>query len=244
MSHFAYVSCGTWSLVGLELDSPVLTEASRAANFTNELGVNGTVRYLKNVMGLWVFNEAVRTWREQGLDISFRELDAAAAVAPPLHTVVDVNDAAFFAPGDMAARIDDAAARTGQPIPRSVGEYVRCIDDSLALAYRRAVREASALADHPVRVVHMVGGGIRNELLCRLTADATGLPVSAGPTEGTALGNLVVQARAVGALTGGLTDLREVVRASCELTEYLPEHAPGCTPADWDAAEARLARTA
>ena len=239
-TDFAYVSCGTWSLVGLELDRPVLTEASRTANFTNELGVDATVRYLKNVMGLWVFNEAVRTWREQGLDMSFADLDAAAAVAPPLRTVVDVNDDVFFAPGDMAARIDAAAARTGQPTPRSVGEYVRCIDDSLALAYRRAIRQAATLADHPVRVVHMVGGGIRNRLLCQLTADATGLPVTAGPIEGTALGNLVVQARAVGALSGGLTELREVVRASCNLTDYSPQHAPGRTPAHWDEAERRI----
>ena len=144
---FAYISCGTWSLVGLELDEPVLTLASQAANFTNELGVDHTVRYLKNVMGLWVLNEAVRAWRSQGLETSLPELDAAAAAAEPLRTVVDINDPAFYSPGDMAARIDDAARATGQPRPRDVGEYVRCINDSLALASpprrapgRRAVR--------------------------------------------------------------------------------------------------------
>lgn len=234
---FAYVSCGTWSLVGLELDAPVLSEASRQANFTNELGVDGTVRYLKNVMGLWVFNETVRTWREQGLDLSYRELDAAAAAADPLRTVVDINDPVFFAPGDMAARIDDFAIRTGQPRPRSIGEYVRCIDDSLALAYRRAVREASELSGKQVGVLHMVGGGISNRLLCQLAADATGLRVVAGPAEGTALGNIVVAARGAGLIEGDLTALRQLVRNSSDITEYAPDPTAA---AGWDAAERQL----
>ncbi|MDU0348655.1 rhamnulokinase family protein [Actinomyces sp. MRS3W] len=236
-SDFAYVSCGTWSLVGLELNTPVLTEASRKANFTNELGVDGTVRYLKNVMGLWVFNEAVRTWKQQGLELSYRELDAAAEAADPLRTVVDINDPAFFAPGDMAARIDDFAVRTGQPRPRSVGEYVRCINDSLALAYRRAVREAASLSGKQVNTLHMVGGGIRNRLLCQLAADATGLPVVAGPAEGTALGNVVVAARGAGLIDGDLADLRRLVRDSSDITEYTPDPAAA---AGWDAAERQL----
>lgn len=240
---FAYVSCGTWSLVGTELDAPVLTEASRRANFTNELGVDGTVRYLKNVMGLWVFNETVRTWREQGLEISYREIDEAAAQAEPLRTVVDINDPVFFDPGDMTLRIDELAMRTGQPLPRTVGQYVRCINDSLALAYRRAVREAAALSGRRIEVVHMVGGGIRNRLLCQLAADATGLPVLAGPTEGTALGNIVVAARGAGlAGLGGasLTDLRRLVRASTDLAEYQPD--PSAAAA-WDAVERQLLGT-
>ena len=158
---FAYVSCGTWSLVGLELDEPVLTEASRAANFTNELGVDGTVRYLKNVMGLWVLNEAVRTWRQQGLELSWARIDADAVAAEPLRTVVDINDDAFYAPGDMAARIDAYARATGQPQPRCIGEYVRCVNESLALAYRRAVREAQALSGTEVGVLHMRPGPAR-----------------------------------------------------------------------------------
>ena len=234
---FAYVSCGTWSLVGLELDEPVLAEASRKANFTNELGVDHTVRYLKNVMGLWVLNEAVRTWRQQGLDLSYEEIDEAAAAAEPLRTVVDINDEAFFAPGDMAARIDDAARATGQPIPRGVGQYVRCINDSLALAYRRALREAVRLSGKKVEVLHMVGGGTSDRLLCRLAADATGLPVLAGPKEGTALGNMVVAARGAGLLEDDLTALREVVRSSSEITRYDPDPT---TAGAWDAAEQRL----
>lgn len=235
---FSYVSCGTWSLVGLELGAPVLTEASRAANFTNELGVDGTVRYLKNIMGLWVFNEALRTWRQQGLALSYQELDLAAEAAEPLRTVVDINDPVFFTPGDMAARIDDLAARTGQPRPRSIGEYVRCIDDSLALAYRRALREAAALSGKQVSALHMVGGGIRNRLLCRLASDATGLPVVAGPVEATALGNVVVAARGAGLIDGSLTALRRLVRASCDVTEYTPDPTAA---AAWDAVENRLA---
>ncbi|EEH67034.1 carbohydrate kinase, FGGY family protein [Actinomyces urogenitalis DSM 15434] len=234
---FAYISCGTWSLVGLELDEPVLTEASRQANFTNELGVDGTVRYLKNVMGLWVFNEAVRTWRSQGLEVSYAEIDAAAEACQALRTVVDINDDAFFAPGDMAARIDDYARATGQPLPRSIGEYVRCINDSLALAYRRAVREATELSGHTVNVLHMVGGGIRNRLLCQLAADATGLRVLAGPTEATALGNIVVAARGAGLIDGDLAALRRLVRSSCELATYLPDPT---TAARWDEAEQRI----
>ena len=234
---FAYISCGTWSLVGLELDEPVLTLASQAANFTNELGVDHTVRYLKNVMGLWVLNEAVRAWRSQGLETSLPELDAAAAAAEPLRTVVDINDPAFYSPGDMAARIDDAARATGQPRPRDVGEYVRCINDSLALAYRRAVRQAAELSGREVRVVHMVGGGIHNRLLCQLAADATGLPVLAGPAEGTALGNMVVAARGAGLIEGELEDLRRLIRDSSRITRYTPD--PDATPG-WEAAERRL----
>ncbi|WP_338063835.1 FGGY-family carbohydrate kinase [Actinomyces ruminis] len=199
--------------------------------------MDGTARYLKNVMGLWVFNEAVRTWREQGLELSYRELDAAAAAADPLRTVVDINDPVFFDPGDMAARIDDYAIRTGQPRPRSIGEYVRCIDDSLALAYRRAVREASELSGKHVGVLHMVGGGISNRLLCQLAADATGLRVVAGPAEGTALGNIVVAARGAGLIEGDLTALRQLVRNSSDITEYAPDPTAA---AGWDAAERQL----
>lgn len=236
-SEFAYISCGTWSLVGMELDEPVLTEASRIANFTNELGVDRTVRYLRNVMGLWVLNEAIRTWHDQGLEVALPEIDAAAAAAEPLRTVVDINDAAFYSPGDMAARIDDAARATGQPLPRDIGEYVRCINDSLALAYRRAVRQAMELSGRQVKVLHVVGGGIRNRLLCQLASDATGLAVITGPGEGTALGNIVVAARGAGLITGDLSDLRRLIRGSSRLTRYVPDL--GTSP-DWDAVEHRL----
>lgn len=238
---FAYVSCGTWSLVGLELPAPVLSEESRAANFTNEAGVDGTVRYLKNVMGLWVLSESVRTWHEAGLPAELPDLLAAAARVPGLTTVVDLDDPAFLPPGDMPARIAAAADATGQTPPQSQAETVRCILDSLAMAYRRAVRQASALADREVRVVHLVGGGVRNTLLCRLTADATGLPVVAGPVEGAALGNVLVQARAAGVLGGDLAALRAVGARGLALTRYEPDPQ---AEARWRAAEQRLAGAA
>ncbi|MEE6274337.1 rhamnulokinase family protein [Georgenia sp. MJ206] len=219
---FAYISSGTWSLVGLELADPVLSEGARAANFTNELGVDRTVRFLRNVMGLWVLQECLRTWRERGEPADLVELLAAARDVPALRCVVDIDDPAFLPPGDMTERIAQAAGRTGQRPPGSRAETVRCILDSLALAYRRAVDEAAGLAGRDVRVIHVVGGGARNALLCQLTADATGLPVVAGPAEGAALGNLLVQARATGALAGDLGRLREVAAASSEVRRYEP----------------------
>lgn len=230
--RFAYICTGTWSLAGLELDAPVLTEASRAANFTNELGLDGTVRYLRNIMGLWLLQECVRTWGEPELGELLRE----AARVPALRSVVDAGDAGFLAPGRMPERIADACRASGQPVPESRGEITRCILDSLALAHRRAVGEAQELAGHPVDVVHIVGGGTRNALLCQLTADACGLPVVAGPTEAAALGNVLVQARAHG-LVGDLAGMRRLLARTQPSTRYEPQ---GDT-ARWQAAEARLA---
>ncbi|MBO0823488.1 MAG: rhamnulokinase, partial [Actinobacteria bacterium] len=198
---FAYISCGTWSLVGLELDQPVLTDASRLANFTNETGVDCTIRYLRNVMGLWLLQESERTWARTDAvagrpPVRTADLIAEAAKLPPLGFVVDPDAPPFLAPGDMPARIADACRATGHAAPGSRAETVRCILDSLALAHARAVTQAQDLSGQPVRVVHMVGGGSRNELLCQLTADACGLPVVAGPAEATAIGNVLIQARA------------------------------------------------
>ncbi|WP_029432058.1 rhamnulokinase family protein [Blastococcus sp. URHD0036] len=235
--RFGYVSCGTWSLVGVELDAPVLSEESRVAGFTNELGVDGTVRYLHNVMGLWLLQESLRTWADAGLPADLTALLAAAARVPALTTVVDPDDPRFLPPGDMPARIAELCREAGQTPPQSQAETVRCILDSLALAYRRTVRRAAELSGRPVDVVHLVGGGARNTLLCRLTADACGLPVLAGPVEAAALGNALVQARALGAVDGGLADVRALVRGTQEVVEYRPD--PGAGPA-WDAAEQRL----
>lgn len=229
--RFAYISTGTWSLAGLELTAPVLTEESRAANFTNELGLDGTVRYLRNIMGLWLLQECVRAWGEP--DLGALLLDAAKV--PALRSVVDAGDAAFLAPGRMPERIAEACRASGQPVPGSPAEITRCILDSLALAHREAVADAERLADHPVDVVHMVGGGTRNALLCQLTADACGLPVVAGPTEASALGNVLVQARAHG-LVGDLAGMRRLLVRTQPLTRYEPR---GDTTR-WRAARARL----
>lgn len=235
--RFAYISCGTWSLVGLELSAPVRTEASRRAGFTNEAGVDGTVRYLRNVMGLWLLQECLRGWQDQGEPADLDELLAAAAREPGFGSLVDPDDAAFLPPGDMPGRIAAFCRRTGQPVPASRATLVRCILESLALAHARAVEQAQQLAGRAVEVVHMVGGGSRNELLCRLTADACGLPVVAGPVEATALGNALVQARALGAVHGELADLRALLRAHTAPRVYRP--APDRS--GWDTARERLA---
>jgi rhamnulokinase len=208
--RFAYISCGTWSLVGVELPEPVLTAESSAANFTNEGGVDGTVRYLRNVMGLWLLQECLRTW---GAELAPLLREAAHATG----SVFDPNDPVFLPPGDMPARIERWC---GKSMTRA--EIVRSILDSLALAHRDAIADAQRLSGKEVEVVHVVGGGSRNELLCQLTADACGLPVVAGPAEATALGNVLVQARAVGAADGTLADLRKLVRRSESLRCYLP----------------------
>lgn len=233
--RFAYVSCGTWSLVGVELDEPVLTDESRLANFTNELGVDGTVRYLRNIMGLWLLQECLRTWEAAGHAVELTGLLEAAADAKPLGAVIDVHDTAFLEPGNMPARIAEACRQAGESVPESPAGTVRCILDSLALAHRRTVREAQRLSGRTVDTVHVVGGGSRNGLLCQLTADACGLPVLAGPVEATAVGNLLVQARTLGAVSGGLADLRRLV---CE-TQPVTRYEPSGDEASWSAAEAR-----
>ncbi|TQJ57326.1 rhamnulokinase [Streptomyces sp. SLBN-115] len=230
--RFAYICTGTWSLAGLELTEPVLTEESRTANFTNELGLDGTVRYLRNIMGLWLLQECQRAWGDPDLGGLLRE----AAAVPALRSVVDAGDAAFLAPGRMPERIAEACRATGQPVPGTPAEITRCILDSLALAHRRAVDEAQRLADHPVDVVHVVGGGTRNALLCQLTADACGLPVVAGPTEAAALGNVLVQARVHG-LVGDRADMRRLLARTQPLTRYEPQG----DAERWREAEARLA---
>lgn len=254
----AYISCGTWSLVGLELDRPVLTEASRRANFTNETGVDGTIRYLRNVAGLWLLQESLRAWseadrrpgraddsatpsepRRADSEKSAVDLDgllAAAAREPALRWVIDADDPALLAPGDIPARIAAACRAAGQPAPADRAQTVRCIMDSLALAHRRAILEAQELSGRHADTVHLVGGGARNALLCQLTADACGLPVVAGPVEASAIGNILVQARALGAAPGDLPGLRALVRGTHPLRRF----EPAGTPAPWQAADRRV----
>ncbi|WP_394846125.1 rhamnulokinase [Pendulispora brunnea] len=219
-AHAAYVCAGTWSLVGLELEAPIRSEASRKANFTNEVGVDGTIRYLRNVTGLWLLQECQRVWEASTeLDTLLRE----AAEVPARRSVVDANDPRFMPPGDMPARIASACEDAGQPVPRTRAETVRCILDSLAEAHRRAIDDAARLSGRRVDEVHIVGGGANNELLCQLTADACRLPVVAGPVEATALGNILVQARSAGAFEGGLAEMRALLRATQSLRRYAPK---------------------
>ncbi|KAA9157479.1 rhamnulokinase [Amycolatopsis acidicola] len=235
-ANFAYISSGTWSLVGLELDEPELSEAARAANFTNEGGVDRRIRFLRNVMGLWVLSETLRLWNARGERIDVATALAEAAEAPPLAAVVDIDAPAFLPPGDMPERIVAACRETGQRPPANRAAMVRCIIDSLALAYRRTVRQAAEISGRPVDIVHIVGGGARNELLCRLTAEACGAPVLAGPVEAAALGNILVQARTLGADLPDLAAMRALIRETHALRRYEPSGREN----EWAAAEGRL----
>lgn len=226
--YFAYISSGTWSLVGVELDAPVLSDAAREANCTNEGGVDGRVRFLKNVSGLWLLSESVRTWERGGDTVDLEALLAAAAAVTAPVPVFDVADDVFTAPGDMPARIAAWCGDHGLAAPASRAETVRSILESLATAYADTLDTIRSITGKDIRQVHIVGGGSQNRLLCQLTADRTGLPVLAGPVEATALGNVLVQARAVG--LGGLGGasleaLRAMVARSVEPVRYSPRSA-------------------
>jgi rhamnulokinase len=219
---FAYISCGTWGLVGVELETPIVSDAGRIANFTNEGGVDGRVRFLHNVMGLWLLTESVREWeRDSGpVDLPLL-LERAAAVSGDI-PVFDANDPEFLAPGRMATRIRAHCAARGIQLPEDTAFVARVILESLASAFADAVRTAAELSGRDVKVVHLVGGGSQNALLCQAVADRSGLPVHAGPVEATALGNLLVQARSLGELTGDLTALRSLVAKTHSLPVYAP----------------------
>lgn len=218
----AYISCGTWGLVGVELEQPVTTDAARDANFTNEGGVDGRVRFLHNVMGLWLLSESVRWWERDGETIDLPGLLAAAASVTAPVTVFNANDPRFLAPGDLPGRIAEWCREHDERVPQSRAEYARAIVESLAEAFAGAVRTASILSGVDVATIHVVGGGALNELLCRRTADRSGLPVLAGPVEATAIGNVLVQARAQGFANGDLESLRALVARAFAPVRYEP----------------------
>ena len=221
--NFAYISCGTWGLVGVELDKPVLSEESRRANFSNERGVDGTIRYLRNVMGLWLLQECLRTWQLATSDHDLTELLATAAALPPGGPTIDPNDPVFLPPGDMPSRIGAACRHRDRAAPSSPAAFVRCILDSLAAEFAASIRDAARLSGKSVDVVHIVGGGSANRLLCQLTANACGLPVLAGPVEAAALGNVLIQARTLAVIDGNLARIRKLLRATQPITTYQPE---------------------
>jgi rhamnulokinase len=230
VEDFAYVACGTWSLVGLELERPVIDEDSRRANFSNELGVDGTVRFLRNVMGHWMLQECERTWALSGHPQNIGPLLGEAARQPAFRSLVDTNDPDFARPGNMPALVRAACAKNGEPVPGTDAELVRCIVDSMALAIAGTLDEAQQLARHSVRVVHVVGGGGANELLLGLIAATTGLDVVAGPVEASAIGNLLVQLRAARQVSDR-PEMRALVSRSFETKRYRPDpslrHAAG-----------------
>jgi rhamnulokinase len=231
----AFISAGTWSLVGVEVREPLITDAAFEANLTNEGGVAGTIRLLRNVAGLWLVHECRKAWALEGHDHSFDQLVALAKEAPPLRSFVEPNDPAFAEPGDMPARVRAFCAHTGQAEPVEPGAVVRCILESLALKHAQTVELLGSVTGTSPREIHVVGGGARNELLCGWTADAAGLPVHAGPEEATLLGNLLVQAMSLGEIDS-LADAREIVAASVVPTTYDPRET-----AAWQEARERFA---
>lgn len=220
-SHGAVLSSGTWSLLGVELSEPELGPDAAALNLTNERGIGGTTRLLRNVMGLWLVQECRRAWHERGLDLDYDELQTLAREAPPEVPVFDPDHGALLHGGDMPARIAEILAATGQRAPTDPGELLRSILVSLACKYRVVTEQLEHVAERRIDTIHVVGGGARNELLCRLTADLVGRPVLAGPVEATALGNVLVQALALGELAD-LGELREVTARSVSPRRYEP----------------------
>lgn len=219
--RFAYISSGTWSLVGIEVDQPVINDRSLKYNFTNEGGVAGTYRLLKNVMGLWIVQECRRQWEREGVSYDYAKLTEMASEAAPFGSLLDPDSVDFFAPGDMPGRIRDYCRRTGQRIPESPGEVVRAALDSLALKYRWVLERLEELTGHPIPVVHIVGGGTQNTLLSQLTADTCARDVICGPVEATAVGNVLMQAVGLG-VVASISDARKIVRDSFELARFIP----------------------
>lgn len=232
---WAYLSSGTWSLLGIELPNPLITPEVRALNFTNEAGFGGTTRFLKNIVGLWLIQECRREWAEAGNDFTYAELTQMAAEAAPLRSLIRPDAPVFLKPGGMPAKIATYCRETGQPTPSSPGEYVRCAIESLALIYRHTLAELERASGVTPERLHIVGGGSQNELLNQSAADATGLHVLAGPVEATALGNVLIQAVALGHLRS-LDHLRETVRDSFPVRSYEP-----CEKSAWEEAALRFA---
>jgi rhamnulokinase len=226
---WAYISSGTWSLMGVELDAPLINAETLAANFTNEGGIGGTIRFLKNIMGLWLVQECRRAWERAGRSYNYDDLTRLAEAAAPFASLVDPDDASFMVPPDMPAAMGDYCRRTNQPAPAEPGAVVRCALESLAMRYRWVLQRLEHLLGRRLEVILVVGGGSQNQLLCQLTADACNRPVLAGPVEATAIGNLLVQALGLG-LVGSLAEAREVVRRSFEVQTYTPRE-----PARWQA---------
>jgi rhamnulokinase len=232
----AYISSGTWSLMGVEVDEPVITPQSLAYNFTNEGGVCGTFRLLKNIMGLWLVQECRREWAREGQRYDYAALTEMAAAAAAFGPIVDVDAHRFLAPGDMPGKIRRFCSETGQAPPETQGAIVRCALESLALRYRWVLDRLEEMRGRAIESVHIIGGGMQNELLCQFAADAMQRPVIAGPIEATAMGNILMQALALGHI-GSLAEARAIVRRSFDLRTY----APG-DPAPWAAAYDRYLR--
>ena len=232
--NWAYLSSGTWSLMGVELPAPVITEQARALGFTNEIGYGNTVRLLKNIIGLWLIQESRRYWAKSGKKFEFAELEKMAIAAAPFVSLINPDDARFLSPDDMPKKIAEFCTETGQPVPADIGACMRCIYESLALFYRQTLRKLERLTGKKIERMHIVGGGSQAELLNQFAANAMKIPVITGPTECAALGNILVQAITLGHLESHAA-AREVVRNSFELKTFTPQDSE-----QWDAAAKRF----
>ena len=220
---WAFISSGTWSLLGVEVDRPIINQESLQANFTNEIGFAGNIRFLKNILGLWLLQETKRGLADRGLDLDYATLDQEASTSQPLRSIINPNHNEFLKPGKMIEKIQSFCQRSGQPVPESAGALARCTLESLALSYACQIEVIQKSFGQSVNLIHVVGGGSRSRLLNQLTADAAGLQVLAGPVEATALGNLLIQAVAAGEL-GSQADIREVVHNSFEIESFSPQN--------------------
>lgn len=231
---WAYLSSGTWSLIGVESPQPLISEKIRALNFTNEAGFGGTTRFLKNIVGLWILQECRRAWASRGNELNYDEINLLAAKAEPLRSLINPNAARFVKPGQMPEKIAAYCRESGQPEPKSFGQFARCILESLALLYRQCLDEIETLTERAIRTLHIVGGGSKSQLLNQYAANATGRTVVAGPVEAAAIGNLLIQAIALGHLQS-LDDLRQTVRESFSVQAFEPRDADL-----WQTARARF----
>lgn len=233
---WCYISSGTWSLMGIEVPAPVVNEKCRELNFTNEGGVGGTIRLLKNIAGLWLVQQCRATWQRQGRQYDWNQLTQAARDAAPLVSLVDPDDVRFVAPESMPEALASFCRETSQPIPETDGAMIRCALESLAMRYRMVLGWLEQLNDGRLETIHVVGGGTQNELLCQMTADACNRRVVTGPIEATAIGNVMMQAVSQGAVSS-ISEAREVIRNSFPMKEFVPSN-----PAPWDEAYERYVR--
>ena len=230
----AFLSSGTWSLLGIELEKPIINDRTRELNYTNEGCINNSFRLLKNIMGLWIQNECVRNWEAKGEKISFKELDQSVIEAKPFIAVVDIDDPSFFEPYKMPEKIQEYCRRTGQNVPQTHGEIMRCVTGGLALKYRQAIEGLEEIVGFRIPSLNIVGGGTKNKVLSKFTANSINRPVIAGPIEATAIGNISAQMISLGDVKN-VEEAREVVRNSFPLEYYTPT-----STEEWDAAYEKL----
>lgn len=233
---FVYISCGTWSLFGIECKEPILTEEAARLNFTNEGGYKDTVRFLKNIMGLWLIQESRRQWRREGEDVGFDQLEREALGAKPFQCFIDVDDPAFETAGNLPRRVREFCTRTGQYVPETRGEVMRCIYESLAMKYKYTFNMLSRISGRKYKRINILGGGIKDKLLCQMASDACRVEVLAGPSEATVMGNIAVVYAALGEIKD-FAEIRKAVAASTELKRYVPQSSD-----EWDKAYAAYLR--